>query len=327
MNKSITTLGIVLGLFSTSSRADLFEPFSSSNLHPFVQAAGLPTNRSADPGTGLGLRTEIANNFTQSIDGAEAVVLDGETLRATLTANWQVAEQWNLGLEIPYVRHSGGHLDQFIESWHSVFGLPNAGRENAMQNQLQYGYLGPTERVNRVQSTSGPGDIQLSLGYHWASKKLSEKSRRIAVRGGVSVPTGDASKLTGSNTTRFFLSTHLSEDAIFNRDSLSFHGSLGLLHVGDSEVLSSIAEDIVVFGSGTLVWHTWERVALKTQLDFHSAAFDSDVRELGTVSAQLLVGGSLQLGPKTWLDIAVSEDIVTDTAPDVAFLFELKQAF
>ena len=59
----------------------------------------------------------------------------------------------------------------------------------------------------------------------------------------------------------------------------------------------------------------------------HSAVYDSDLKELGHFAAQLSLGGTIALTARTFLDIGVIEDIVTDTSPDAVFHFSLRQHF
>ena len=63
---------------------------------------------------------------------------------------------------------------------------------------------------------------------------------------------------------------------------------------------------------------------MKLQLDAHSAFYDSGLTELGSDAAQLIIGGALRLSDTWVLDLAVSEDIAVDTAPDVVFHIGIK---
>jgi hypothetical protein len=308
------------------AKADMFEPFSTSNLNPFVALYGLPGTRSAritsDGEFSWHLQTEFSNNFTTSANASEAITLDGESHRATVSLRYGINDNWELGLDIPTVRHSGGSLDGFIENWHDTFGLPNGGREDVRQDRLIYQYQKDgTNLVNFRRSASGIGDIRLNL----ARKVKQTESKIWTLRGGVKFSTGDASDLTGSDSTDIYTSLHLTDTALFEHPNLFFHGNIGLMILGDGEILSQQLEDYVVFGSSTIAWHGWERVTLKVQLDFHTAFYDSELKELGDFSAQLILGGSLRLTESTLLDISVGEDIITDTSPDVVLQFGLRK--
>lgn len=314
--------------FSAFSADELVEPFFTSNLNPFVQAQAIPTTRSAQL-TNVGqfswqLQTEFANHFTDSRDGTETITLDGETHKATFSIGYGLTDRWELGIQIPYLRHSGGSMDSFIENWHDVFGLPNGGREDVPQDQLDFSYTAGTLPPTRLASSgSGIGDISLTAGY-----RLQKTDDSVwTLRAGVKLGTGDASDLTGSEGESVFLSLHHSNASLINHPDWYFHGSIGVSYLQDSEVLDSLREDWVIYGSATVAWHVTPRMSLKAQLDLHSAAYDSDLRELGDTAAQLIVGGSLQLSERLLLDISVSEDIITDASPDVVLQLGLRTTF
>jgi hypothetical protein len=309
------------------AKADLFEPFSSVNMNPFIQVHGAPMTRSAkllaDRAIAWQVRSDIANNFTFSNDGAEAIAIDGETHRHTLSMQYGIDDRLEIGIDVPWVSHRGGSLDQFIEQWHKLWGLPNSDRDEFLQDQLNFQYidtLGKTTGITR--SASGIGDIRLHLGYRLAASE----SRFWSVRAGVKLPNGDEDKLTGSGGTDVYATIHMTQDQLLNSNALTFHGSLGILRPGDGEVLNTIVEDWVSYGSAAIAWQAGEKISLKAQLDFQSAYYDSNLEELGDTAMQLMVGGSLVLGDRYFLDLSLSEDILTDRSPDVVFQIGLRRA-
>ncbi len=311
-------------VLSPGANADLFEPISTSNLNPFVQLYGIPATRSAlltsEGALGWEIHSDFANNFTESVAGAEAISLDGETYRTTLTLRYGLTDRWEVNLAVPYIQHKGGTLDGFIENWHDVFGLPNGGRERVADDQLAYLYRHGSTLINFREPASGLGDVSLNLGY-----LLRETdSSALTLRGGVKFDTGDAEDLTGSGSTDFYTSLHYSDTDLIKHENWYFHSSLGVLVPGDGDLIDELTEDWVVFGSASLAWHTWRKVSLKAQLDFHSPLYDSELKELGEFSAQLVLGGSLKVTETLLLDVSVAEDIVTDTSPDVVLQIGLR---
>ncbi len=307
----------------------LFEPFTTSNMNPFTQIHGIPTTRSAnlvgEKKFELQLQTDFANSFTDNREGTEFIAIDGETRKATLGLRYGFSDRWEAGADIPYVRHTGGSLDNFIENWHDWFGLPEGGRKEVPQDLLRYYYENAGQvLVNQTRSAGGIGDVRLHLGYRLNPD--STTNRVWSVRAGVKLPTGDADDLLGTDSTDVFASLHLSDPDLLSNPNLYFHGSLGVTALGDSELLPDQVEDYAVFGSSNITWAVG-KVSLKAQLDFHSALYDSDVKELGDFAMQLVLGGSLHLGQKAVLDISVAEDVITDTSPDVVFQLGLRSNF
>ena len=321
----ITTLiSCVLAFVFTSVAAgdEIFEPFTTSNLNPFTQIHGLPITRSANlvaPGSfNWHLQFDAANNFTSDDANTESIIIDGETHRSVVSMRYGINDDWEVGIDVPYVSHKGGSLDGFIENWHDFWGLPNGGREDAIDDLLQYTYQSNgVTRVNQTRSANGMGDVKLNFGYRLSGD--NDRSRAWTLRGGVKLPTGDPDKLTGSDSTDVFLGLHLSDPGLFSRPSLYFHGSLGVIALGNSDVISERVEDWALYGSGAIAWSVSRRVSLKAQFDFHTAMYDSKLREIGDFTGQLVFGGSIRLTDKASLDISLAEDVITDTSPDVVF--------
>ena len=305
---------------------NLFEPFVTSNLNPFTQIHHLPANRSATPVGDAALQwhvtTEFANHFTSSSAGNESIDLDGETWRTSISLRYGLKDRWEVGLGVPIVKHHSGSLDNFIENWHQVFGLPNSGREDVAQDQLLFSRtVDGVRRTHITSQESGVGDITLDVSY------LVNQSEHSAwmLSGGVKLPTGDANKLTGSESTNLFFASYYSRENFLGKPALSFHGRAGAMWLGNSDLPET--KDWMVFGSSTLAWKPWQRVSLKTQIDLNSAVYESRLRELGDPSVQLTLGGAIQLTDQTVLELGVVEDIVTDTAPDVVLHFGLHHRF
>lgn len=319
------------GLISTTLSSNGFAapdqtPFTVSNQNPLVALYGLPQAQSGEiqkPNTWrTGISYQIINTSTDSSIGGElpeSIELDGETQRAALNLSYGLTPRVDLTINIPTVRHSGGHTDGFIDDWHSFFGLPDGNRNELEENQLRYRY----ERNGEVlldfsEDQSGTGDISLSLGFALQQDHHSGTSLRL----GVKSSTGDIERLTGSDSVDTALSLHYYNRAISQH--LGFEASIGGVVFGDAELLEDIREDHAFFGSNTLYWQLNPSVQLKLQLDWHTALYDSELEEIGDNSAQLVLGGAINLNRDTQLEIFVTEDIAVNTAPDVVFGLALK---
>lgn len=303
-------------------------PFLSSNLNPLVLVYSPPVAEDAQLGKvgslQFALQTEVANSFTERSNGTESVFIDGETHRATARLRYNVSGVLEFGIAIPYISHESGRLDELIEDWHDTWGLPDGSRPEFEQDQLRYYYSDASGDLVRLEeSTGGVGDVRLTVAYQLASTD----SRHWAVRGSVKLPTGKVEDLTGSESTDIALSLSVTERNLFASADWVLHASGGLLWLGNSDLLAERREDWVGFGSATVSWRVRPAINLKVQLDAHSAFYDSDLKELGAASVQLIVGGAVGVGKGWIVDIAVSEDVAVDTAPDVAFLLGLNKTF
>ena len=305
--------------------ASLLDPYASANRNPFVEIYGLPAARSAQQlqqgELTTALQLEAANSFTRNSKGGESIVIDGESIRSNFQLRLGLSERWQLGLDIPYLSHDGGNLDSFIDEWHDFFGLPDGDRPAYPRDQLSFSYQrGGQSLVDIQRSSDGLGDVSVSAAYQLSNTV----DRQWSLQGQLKLPTGDAAQLLGSESTDLALALHVTEQGWLAVNGVVLHGSLGVLWMDGGEVMDELREDWVVYGSSTLAWQFTDNTSLKIQLDGHSAFYDSELKELGSPSAQLILGGAVRLSEHWLLDLAVSEDIAVDTAPDVVFMIGIK---
>ncbi len=315
------------------SKDMMISPFFTRNLSPVVQIFGLPP---AEGGfivpqgqTNLRLALEIANNFTSNESSSESIILDGETSRLAFSLRYGLGQRWEAGVDLPVVSHNGGIFDGFIENWHDFFGLPQGGREGTPRGRLDYRYNqnGGGAELNFSDSGTGFGDVVFLLAYQLSGYE-SESQRSLAVRGGVKLPSGNADNLRGSGGTDLHLRLAATDAESLKIYDITLFASAGLMWLSRGDVLSDKQRQWVGFGSVGLGWSPLPWLAFKIQADGHTAFFNnSQFEQLDSASAQLGVGGTVQLSDKDTLDLCVSEDIVVDTAPDVNFHVALTHKF
>jgi len=320
-------IGICCGLLAlAAARADeiLDQPLALSNRQPLVQIYNLPAARSgavlAMDQTTARLGFDVANNFASAQRGSESIFLDGESRRIELGANRGIGNGWEVGFSLPWISYSGGSLDSFIEQWHSTFGLPDGGRPDYRRNQLRFQYQrAGTSELNFTNAESGIGDLQLNAAYSLASATDSA----VALAAAINLPTGDADKLTGAEATNISLSLAATHYGVFGLP-LTATANIGSMWLDRGAVLGDRQKSSVWFGAAEIGWAVADGWRLKAQLAAHTAFYSSELRELGADSVQLLLGGSVRLAPRWWLDIAAGEDIAVDTAPDITLQIALK---
>jgi hypothetical protein len=319
-------------LFSKTLPALDMTPFNTKNQSPVVQIYGLPSAGNATllpPGRKeFNVTLDHSINYVEDSNSRERILLDGETTRMTLGGRYGLSKSVELGVEIPYIVHSGGFLDGFIINYHDSFGFPQGGRDQAPRNRLIYRYsLDGVERLKIDSASSGLGDIGLTAGlqiYHDAQ----EYPRAVAIKASVKLPTGDSASLHGSGSTDFSFLIAASDDYKLPLGHGTVFAAAGLMVMTKGDILPEQQRNHVGFGSLGAGWNPLSWLAFKVQMDAHTPFYgDSSLKALSANAAQLLIGGTLGLSERTTLDIAVSEDIATTTSPDVAFHFNLSARF
>ncbi len=307
-------------------------PFQTQNQSPVVQIFGLPAisdSRILPAGSReLTLALDIANNYVDDSTRNERITLDGETYRLALAGRIGVGNRLELGFEIPYIFQSGGFLDGSIENYHSTFGFPQGGRDQAPNGRILFNYQRNGVNLFRIdQSNSGLGDLRLTAGYQ-LYKDGTEHPHALALRASLKVPTGDSGQLHGSGSTDLALWLTGSQGWTTASGFWEIYGGGGILGMTEGDVLPDQQQNIVAFGSMGAGWHPLAWLTLKVQFDGNTAFYkDSDLVELSSGSVQIVMGGTLHFSDRTALDIGVSEDLVVKTAPDVVFFFALRHRF
>ena len=230
--------------------------FALRNQHPIHQLYGLPAFQSARltaPGeTVLEFSLDFANNADQGDNAREDFRLDGECHFLTLSWRRRVASWLELGIDVPFVSHTGGYMDNMIESWHDLLSLSNSKRDGP-RNQLLYRYeQDEVERFLFDSSASGLGDIQLSASI--PLREAADDKAAITVRSSVKLATGDSGKLLGSGAADFATGLYLADTKTLRGRALGIGGFAGVLVLGDGDVLSELQRDAVVFGGLSLAW-------------------------------------------------------------------------
>lgn len=303
-------------------------PLYSFNQSPLVQIYGLPAIGEArvlaPSEANVSLRLQIANNFTGPLNPTEQLVLDGETHRLTLMTRQGFANGYEWGIELPYVSHSGGFMDNFIEHWHRWFGLPQGGRPGTPPNLIDYRYTRDgVDLVHVTQSAAGLGDIRLSGAMQLGN--LAE--RLVALRGSLKFPTGDSAQLLGSGSTDLAVWLSMAPTPSTD-DAWNGYGGGGILMMTEGDVLPQQQRNYVAFGSAGLAHRIIPMLTLNVQLDAHSPFYrGSEFRQLSAYAIQGLLGGSWEFSPRKYLELSASEDLIVNTSPDFVFNLSLTVPF
>lgn len=262
------------------------------------------------------LVARLTNNSIAQSDGArESIILDGETYRTALTVSRSARQGLALSVTLPLVAHSPGFLDGPIMDWHDRWGLSNQRRDEFQDNQLEYAYTRDgIELVALRERQRGLGDVRIELD--WELRPGTVSGRSLVLRSGIKLPTGSSEKLLGSGGTDLSLQVLSSDHRTLEDWNISLAWSAGMLHLGASDVLEPLRQDWVGIASAGLRWRITPRFEAGLQIDTHTAFYDSGLRALGKGSVQLSTGFGLRLGNGSLFELAMMQNLRTDTTPD-----------
>ena len=303
-------------------------PFQVRNFSPTALVHGLPIAETPyvlpAGATSVNTSFDMASNATVSTRSNQDIILDGESYIATLGLRYGLSDTLQLGIDLPWVWHSEGFMDSFISDWHDFFGLPNGDRDDLQDDQLNYLYSREgKELLGLDDETNGFGDLRLQLAWQIKTTEQSAYTLRTQLK----APTGDADKLTGSEAWDISLALSAQRDFPLGKGQGALWGGFGISWLGDGEVLEEDVEDYAANGWIGAGWAPLDWLALKLQIDSHTALYDNNLTELGDPAVMLTMGGSLALGEKTLLDIGVGEDLNVNASPDVTLHLNLAHKF
>ncbi len=302
-----------------SVQADnLNRPFTVQNQHPFVNLFGLTRVTDArilaDERTIAYASYSVASHFEVGRNASEQIVIDGESERLDFTVRHGLAPHWEIGANVPFVRHSGGYLDNLIIDWHDLFDLPQNGRDLAPDDRIAIGYVGPLGQVGVFDDVSGIGDVQI-----FAARELGPTT---ALRGHIKVPTGDADELLGSGGVDVGVS--LGHEGSISERWL-WGANVGVNFLSDADVLGDHVRPVVGQFGARVAYQPTDWLSLKVQWDAHSQLYeDTRLRQLNEIAYVLSFGGTMRIARNGVLDLVVTENYPhPEITPDVAFVVGL----
>lgn len=326
---------LFLVLTAVAGGAAEIAAFPTANQSPLVQIFGLPRAGTAAvlPAGRYAFTVveDVASNFAHDETSQEKILLDGESYRTVLSLSRGIGSDLELGLELPFVGHSSGVFDDFIEGWHDTFSLPQGGRQSSAGNRLLYRYeKDGTVRLLLDESGYGLGDIRLTGGWQLYRGTGGTARHALALRGSLKLPTGSSAWLRGSGSTDIAL--WLSGSSSFTLPGpwgeLGFYGAGGGMVMTRGDVLPDQQRHAAGFGAAGFGYAPADWITLKLQLDGHTPMYgDSGLRELSNPALEIRMGGDINFSASTALSIAVSEDLAVFTAPDVTLHLSLSHRF
>lgn len=299
--------------------------FVMQNRAPFAALIGVPGRWPDTSDNFAELSWNVSNNAMSDREDGFAVLADGET--HTLTARFQIEawERLRIGLQLPWIKHSGGFLDNTIDAWHDIFGLNEGIRPRLEQDQLDYVLRRQGADVVRLdESVSGLGDLQLGITGELGS--FARYARPDTVSGyflrvpwkltlNVKLPTGDIDKLTGSGNADISIGVGWRSP---DKAGARFRWWLdtGIVFPGDVDIVGLEPESQIYYYDAAMTLRIVKRLDAILQVAGNSSLYAGQTALLGEPVAQVALGGLWQISSRVGLRFGIFEDILAESAPD-----------
>ncbi len=317
-------------LFPASAAAFPDAPFFTRHLSPVSQLFGIPPAEggrlSGKGDLDVRLLANAANSYSGGSGAGESLSFVGESSRYELALRYGLARGVELGIDLPWITHQPGYLNDLIGDFHDLFGLSSEMRKTVEDDEIHYVYRrGGVTRFSVTEETDGPGDISMYLAVSLLRNTID---RALALRAGVKLPTGDPNRLTGSGGTEYSLRLTGTDAASLARWRITWVGGAGIVIPVGGDILPEMQRDVIGTGFLGAAWRPLSWLALKAQIDFHSPLYDdSGIRELASWSQQVAAGFTFSLPSRVYWDLAVTENVFEETSPDVVLHSVLRRTF
>ena len=291
-------------------------PIPTDNTLPVMRGAGVSltrgVNRLSEGKARIQITGLLQSHANVAESGDESLTIDGEMHAMSIILDYGWSSRLTLEATAGVNRVTAGGLDQLIDDWHEAFSLPDGDRARLPPDRLRIAYTDGTDEQLIERSKSGFTDLQLGLAYRW----LSRRSVNSTVRASVNLPTGDPDRLSGSDDADLSIGVYTEGNSIYGAQAWGWHGSLGLLLIGDDTLFGIETKSSAIFGSAGLHWQAGPRWRWSAQLDMHSALFDSGIEELNRSAWQLALAGEYQWNKRMHTRLFFTEDLSVNRSAD-----------
>jgi hypothetical protein len=143
------------------------------------------------------LQTAYANTYQNGHSATEDVVFDSEISHTSLSARRGLGPATDLEVELAVTYATDGFLDELVEEYHKILGLPSEGRKNRPLNSYEMDARHEGKLAYQLDGNElGFGDLPVVLTHAFVEETADTPT--IAGRVGVEIPTGSESKGFGN---------------------------------------------------------------------------------------------------------------------------------
>jgi hypothetical protein len=246
--------------------------------------------------------------------------LDMELTELNIRAKKDLPGLFELGLDLPVIRATGGFMDRPLAWYHRAFGFGDYGRKDRPRNDFLYqaGRDG-SPVIEGDNDRTAFGDVRLSV-----KRKLLEGGTAISLLADVELPTGNARVGYGNGSydagIALLLDRELTAEA-------RLYANLGAKAPGDLKALQTIELEPFAYGGVALEYLYSGSLALLAQLSAQTSPYpETGISEIDTPGVLFVVGGRYMTGSGSY-ELSLSEDPNTSGAPDFTLNVTFKNRF
>lgn len=246
------------------------------------------------------------------------VHLDIELTELAIRYKRDIPGLFEIGVDIPVVRATGGFMDEPLAWYHRAFGFPDYGRSERPRNAFLYEVLWNGAHVIQGENDrSGFGDIRVSF-----KKKITENDPVVSLMGNVELPTGNAHIGYGSGDLDYGLAALVDKDIGWGG---RLYANLGAVFPGDLKALRTVDLGTFYYAGTGIELPASQNLALIAQVMAQTSPYPkTDISQIDTSAFILVIGGRYHAGHGSY-ELSLTEDPNTSGAPDFVFALAFKR--
>ncbi len=315
---------VVLAVLGQSAAAvvgqggDAPPPLPAVNLHPAHLALPQP-GAAWGHGPGVELRAGYGSMASVDVGSRAGAILDMEVGRVSLEWTGRFGSATAVGVSVPWVWLTRGAFDGFLNDYHDALGLPGGDRTHLPENELTYVVVSRGRTYDPdPPAGGGVGDVDLCVSFTLLPAGAHGWS--AVGRGSVQLPTGDTGDGHGSGSVDLTGGGAVA----WRGERVSLSGSLDLVYVGGSahpalHLATHAAAQAAAGGSFRLGRETWA----SGQLTWYASPYDTGVRMFDRDVLMLALGLQGRWGARGRWSLGFTEDLITESSPDIAVFLSL----
>lgn len=304
-------------------------PLDVRNQHP-IQLTGIVapvrTTQSPAPGhTATGVTYDLTSLWALIGQGGDRLSQDGELQRLSFSLRRSLPSwrgiRWDLELRPAALHAAAGRLDNLIEGWHDLWGLPQNRRDEAPRDAYQVTVdrvaNGRTQRIyalepNRLRPTDLPVFLSV-FPQGWQGERW-----HLGARVGVEIPLGAVERGFGNGGWDGYVGMLAERRGIRTRFGIWAGHALVHTPIAARDAGLRYVNPWSAGISGE--WMLSPRWQTHLQLHWEQSLLGA-LRDSHARRDHLLIwlGLSRTLGSRLSLRFAFSEDLVPDVSPDITF--------
>lgn len=252
-----------------------------------------------------------ANSFSWTQDEAgehpadRRFLLDGETAIFDVTVRHGLSSSVDLGLRVAAFGRGGGTLDGFIDAWHRMANVPDGKRPSFIRDAFRVEGLTTEGEPFSWNAYDGWGLGPLELDTRWRIVDGGGDGPSVALAARVLLPTGTGPYAGGG----FGLGGQAVVDVPLGRRFFVFTG-MGVTLQDPAPVRGVEYETARLHGYLALEWRALRWLSLVADTNAATRLVSNIDRYPGT-HWMVDIGGRIDLGARTRLDVFVVENILS----------------